>query len=119
MGVLVLWLFIVNGFTVDLDKTIELHYLSLCYKQVIGGGDVDIDSCLLNLRISHLTGNGALPDEFVEALFLSRSLYLCLIHIGGTDGFVGLLGTFGIGMILACLAILFSIEIHNLLLAGT
>ena len=62
MGILVLLLFIVNGLTIDLDETVELHHFALGHKLIINCRDIDVDGCLLNLGISHLTGDSALPD---------------------------------------------------------
>ena len=92
---------VVKGLTVDFDKTIELDDLTLGDKQFVRTADSDIDSCLLNLCVCHLTGNSTFPDKVIEFLLLNSTFYFRLVHIGRTDCLVSLLGTFGIGTVLA------------------
>ena len=71
------------------------------------------------LRIGHLAGDGALPNKVIEAAFLLVALYLLLVHIGGTDGFVSLLSTFRTGVILASLDVLLAHLLCDDRFAGT
>ena len=79
---------------------------------------LDGDSGLLDFSISHLAGDSALPDEFVQTLLLCAALNLILVHVGWTDGLVSLLSTLRTGVIFAGLAVVFAIQVYNLLLAG-
>ena len=72
--------------------------------------------CLLNLGVGHLRGGRALPYEVVEAALLQRALNLRAVHVGGTDGLVGLLGALRRGVILAHLRVLLTVELGDLLL---
>ena len=119
MSELVLLVVLVHRLTVYLDETVELHHLTLSHKCLVAIAQFDVHGGLLDLGIGHLAGDGALPDQVVEALLLTCTLNLRLVHIGGTDGLVSLLGTLRTGVILTCLAVFLAIETHNLLLAGS
>ena len=89
------------------------------HKLLVRAADTDVNGGLLDLGICHLTGDGALPDQFVQTLLLTSTFNLRLIHIGGTDGLVSFLSTLSIGMILAGFAVVIAIETDDLLLAGS
>ena len=125
MTELLLLVFVIDRLTIHLDETVELHDLTLGDELLLTP-----DSCLLildgnrhrrllNLCVSHLTGNRTLPDQFVQTLLLARTLNLQTVHIGRTDGLVSLLSTFRVGVVLTRLAVFLAIETCNLLLAGT
>ena len=118
MALLILCIVIVNRFAVNLEETVELDNLSLSHELLVSATDRNIDGSLLYLRISHLTSDGALPDELVEFALLGCTLNLRTVHIGRTDGFVSFLSTLGTGVVLAYLAVFLTIELGNLLLAG-
>ena len=125
MSELLLLLVVIDGLTIDLDETVELHDLTLGHKLLLTSVPRFLITNtyryrrLLNFGICHLTGDGTLPDQFVQTLLLSSTLNLHLVHIGGTDGLVSLLGTLRTGMILTRLTVFLSIKTDNLLLAGT
>ena len=58
---------------------------------------------LIDQRLFHLTGQGALPDQFVEAPLLpgqvGQNLRRLAANRGGPDGLVGLLGILGLGLV--------------------
>ena len=118
VALLILCIVIVNRFAVNLEETVELDNLSLSHELLVSATDRNIDSRLLYLCISHLTGDGTLPDELIELALLSCTLNLCTVHIGRTDGFVSFLSTLGTGVVLAHLAVFLAVELGNLLLAG-
>ena len=118
MALLILCVVIVNRFAIDLEETVELDNLSLSHELLVSATDRNIDGSLLYLCISHLTSDGALPDELVEFALLGCTLNLRTVHIGRTDGFVSFLSTLGTGVVLAYLAVFLTIELGNLLLAG-
>ena len=109
---------VIHRLTVNLDKTIEFYHLTLGNELLIATTDINVDSGLFYLGVSHLAGNGALPYQVVELALLGSTLYLRTLHIGRTDGFVSLLGTFRAGVILAYLAVFLTIQLGNLFLAG-
>ena len=86
-------LVVISRFMIYLNKSVEFHDLTICNKLLIETSARDVDSSLLDLGISHLTGNGALPNKFVETFFLCTSLDGRGSHIGRTDSLVSLLGT--------------------------
>ena len=97
MALLVLSVFVIDRLTVNLEETIELDDFALSDEV---GSRLFAISCwcnlysgLLYLCISHLTGDGTLPDEVIELTLLSGTLNLRTLHIGRTDGFVRLLST--------------------------
>ena len=101
-----------------LNKSVEFHYLTICNKLFIETSARDIDSSLLDLGISHLTGNGALPNKFVETFFLGTSLDGRGSHIGRTDCLVSLLCSLGLSVELSRFAILVAPQLAYLLLAS-
>ena len=111
-------LFVVYRLTINLDETVEFHHFALCHKDLVSTSDGNVYSGLLHLGISHLTGNCAFPNQLIEFLLLRRSLDAGILHVGRTNGFVGLLSSLRTGMILAHLAVFLAIEFGNLLLAG-
>ena len=66
---------------------------------------MDVDGSLFYLSISHLRGDGALPDQLVKALLLAGSIDAGLAHVGRADGLVSLLRSLRAGMIGARLAV--------------
>ena len=118
MCLFLLSIFVIVRLTINLEETIKLDDFALGNKLLVGTADRDVDRSLLNLCISHLTGNGTLPDQVVELTLLCGALNLCAIHVGRTNGFVSLLSTLRIGVILTYLAVFLAIELGNLLLAG-
>ena len=72
---------------------------------------------LLHLCISHLRSGSSLPNQFIEAVFLCRSIDFHTLHVGWTNGLVCLLCAFGLGMEIASLAIFLAIEFGNFFLA--
>ncbi len=56
--------------------------------------DAYLHGGLFHLGVGHLRGYGAEAYQTVEFLLLSRPLDCLLVHIGGTDGLVGLLRAF-------------------------
>ena len=84
---------VVNRLAVNLQETVELHHFAAGHELLVAGADADGDGGLLYLGICHLAGQGALPDEVIQALLLYGTLNRGLVHIGRTDGFVSLLGT--------------------------
>ena len=125
MAKLILLILVIDRLTIHLDETVELHDLTLGDELLLTP-----DSCLLildgnrhrrllNLCVSHLTGNRTLPDQFVQTLLLARAFNLQTVHIGRTDGLVSLLSTLRVGVVLTRLAVFLAIETCYLLLAGT
>ena len=118
MALLFLLLLVVDRLAVDLEEAVELDDLAIGDELLAGAADGDVDRCLLDLGISHLTGDGALPDEFVELALLGGTFYLGTVHIGGTDGFVSLLGTLRTGVVLAHFGVFLAVELADFLLGG-
>ena len=115
---LLLNIVVIDRLTIDFQETIELH--DLTHSNEVEGGSVRLDFCrrLLDSSISHLTGNGTLPDEFVQPTLLSSALNLRTIHIGRTDGLVSLLSAFRTGVILTHLGIFGTVQLLDFCLAG-
>jgi hypothetical protein len=67
--------------------------------------DVDFGGGLLEFGGGHLTGNGALPDQIVKRglILIEHTAHAIrrALGISGADGFVGLLGVFGFGFVVA------------------
>ena len=79
---------------------------------------MDVDGGLFYLSISHLRGDGTLPDQLVKALLLAGSIDAGFAHVGRADGLVSLLRSLRAGMIGARLAVLIAVNLDNLVLAG-
>ena len=79
---------------------------------------MNVDRCFLYLRISHLRGDGAFPDQFVESFLLTGSIDRSLIHIGRADSLVRFLCSLGMGVVGAWLAVFASIYLDDFILAG-
>ena len=109
---------VVHRLTIDLDETVKLDHLADCHKLIVRTADGYVDCRLFQFCICHLRSNGALPDEFIEPLLLSRTLNGLPVHIGRTDGFVSLLGTLRTGVILTHLAVFGTIQVLDFLLRG-
>ena len=120
--------FVIDGLAINLQESIKCYHFTLGNKYRIAEQSrrifhrlafyLDVHRGLFNLCICHLRGGCAFPDEVIKAALLSSSVNLGLFHISGADGFVGLLRSFGVGVITALLAVLLAIEFHNLNLAG-
>ena len=72
---------------------------------VIAAADGEGGGGFLQLCIGHLAGDGALPDEVVEAALLGRTLNGGAEHVGGTNGLVGFLRSLGVGVVVAALVV--------------
>ena len=111
-------LLVVYRLTINLQESVEGDYLTIGDELLLTVVDGNIGCCLLYLRIGHLTGYGAFPDQVIEFLLLLGTLYLRIAHIGRTNGLMSLLRTLCIGMELPCLAVFLTPEIGNLFLTG-
>ena len=111
-------LVVVDRLFIYLDETVEGDHFALGDKLFFGGVHLDGNRCLLNICVGHLTGDGTFPDEVVETFLLCGAFYLYLVHIGRTDGLVGFLGTFRMGLVMTRLAVLLAIETVDFCLAG-
>ena len=60
--IIVVLLVVVMRLVVNLDETIEFYNFALSDELLLSGVYFDVHCGLLYLGISHLTGNGALPD---------------------------------------------------------
>ena len=92
---------------------IEFHYFAGSAKLFVASFDVDADGCFLQLCVGHLAGDGSLPNELIQALFLRRAGYGVGGHDCRPDGLVSLLCALGVGVICSALMIGFSHSLGN------
>ena len=63
-----------TGIPVDyVQETVEFDNLARSYKLFLASADADFGGGFLQFGISHLSGDGALPNKVVEAFLLRRS----------------------------------------------
>ena len=93
----------VHGGVVHLHEAVEGHHFALSLESAVAA--VHGDNGLLDFGICHLRGDGALPNEVIEALLLIGAVDGGALHVGGANGFVGLLGAFRGSVVLARLAV--------------
>ena len=101
-----------------LDKSVELHNLSIGNKLFAKSCAGDIHCGLLNLGVSHLACYSALPYQLVKTSFLHLAFNGGSRHVGRTDGLVSLLCTLRLSVELARLAIFVAPQLANLFLAA-
>ena len=99
---------VVPAFQIDLHEAVEQHLGGL--QGVVFGPLVgrDPDGGVHHPGLAHLGGDGALPDQFIEFLFLRRPVDGRVLQESRADGLVGFLGALGLGPILARVGILFA-----------
>ena len=122
-------LLVVGGLAVHLQEAVELHHFAGGHEQIrsccaFGTAgcsllvpDFNLHRGLLQLGVGHLRGGGALPDEVVEATLLPGAFDVLLAHVGGAYGLVGLLGALRVGLEVARMAIVGTVETRDFLLA--
>ena len=88
-------------FAIDFQESVEQHHFAHSRKFAREPLGLDGGCGLFEFSIGHLAGHGALPNELVEPAFLRRAFNAFMIDVGGTNGFVGLLRAFSIGVVLA------------------
>ena len=101
---------------IHLEETVEQNDFAGSGELLVGRGDANVDVGAFELCVGHLGGDGAFPDEFIEAAFIGRTLDGMLVKIGRTDGFVGFLGALGLGLVLACLHVFCAVVLGDFLL---
>src|SRR5690606_35068228 len=90
---------------VNREEAGELNHLTrgaqaglAVFRQKLGGGALHPGAC-------HLTGDGALPDEFIQLRLLRREVARRLLRaqaeVGWADGLVGLLRVLGLALVSA------------------
>ena len=95
---------VVGRLSVDVQEAVEDGNLASCHEVLFVVADGNVGCGLFHLRVGHLRGDGALPDELVEALLCLCAVDGAVLHICGADSLVSLLRTLGICSVLACLA---------------
>ena len=101
-------LFVVAAFQIHLHESVEkqLDRLQAIEFGPFVGGNLEVG--VHDPAFGHLGGHGPLPDELIELFLLGGAFDGDIFYIGGPDGFVGLLGAFGLGAVLARVGIGFS-----------
>ena len=99
MAVYGLCVFVVRAFGIYFDKSVERDDLAagseaLCRRSVFIG---QFNGRILQFRIRHLRGDGALVDQIIETLLSVVGTGDGLREIGRADGFVCFLRAFALG----------------------
>ncbi len=89
----VAFIFIVAAFHVYFQEAVELQHFAAGGQLLVVGGDPDLGDGLFQFRIRHLAGDGAFPDQFVQA-FEVRIVYRRVLHISRADGLMRFLRVF-------------------------
>ena len=116
---LLVGLVVVGALEVDLEETVELHYLALGNKYLVTARHRDAGGRLLEFSIGHLGGDGALPDQVIELLLLRCARDGVVADVGGTDGLVSLLSALAGGAVMAHLEVTLPDVLLDFLADGT
>ena len=114
--------FVVVGGLINFQETVKLNNLARCSESIFVVFVFLIyyrNHSALHFGISHLAGNGAFPDQFVQTAFLTGTLDLYTVHRCWSDSFVSFLCTFAGCVVITCLDILLSHAFGNLLFTGS
>ena len=111
-------LVIVGRFLIDFQETVEDNDLTAGDELLGLPADIDVNRGFLDLCLSHLGGNGALPDQVVETFFLCRTVDSGVFHMGRSNSLMGFLCPFGLCMEVTGRAILLTKEFGDRLLTA-
>ena len=92
---------VVHTFGIELEEAVEQHAGTPDDELLRAVADGSGDFGVLHPGRRHLRCHGALPDELVELLFLRVAAYRSVLDVGGTYGFVRLLGALAVRFELA------------------
>ena len=104
---------VVAAFHIDFQEAVENDLGSLQCKFLASLVRRYLDIGTLDLGISHLRGDGALPYKIVEFLLLGRTFDGRILYIGRTYGLVRLLSTFGMRLVLSGLGVFLTEIVQN------
>ena len=76
------------------------------------------DGSLFCFSISHLTRYGTFPDEVVQAALLCIAFYLVVGDVSGSNGLVGFLRSFSVGMELSWLGVCLAVHGDDFVFCG-
>ena len=110
-------LVVVRGFGVEAQETVETDHFALCDELVRTVRHVDGDGRAVQFGADHLRGDRALPDQVVELLLGGCALDLLTLDVRRADGLVGLLGAFGLGLVVVPAGVFLAVEFRDLFLA--
>ena len=101
-------LVVVKALTIDAQEAFKLHDFAGGDKMVFTAVDLNEHSGTFQLGIGHLAGDSTLPNQVIKTLFLRCAFDFAPTHVGGTDGFVRFLGTFGVRVVATTLMVVCS-----------
>ena len=94
---LVLTIFVVCAFEVELQKAFEGDDFAAGHKLLISARDRNLGHRLVEFGVGHLGSEGPLVDQVVQTLLFTRRVDAGRRQIGGTNGLVRLLGALALG----------------------
>ena len=96
---------VVGAFHVYFQEAVELHLFTAALERQFGAADANLYLGLLQFGVGHLAGYGALPDQFVQSALGALGIDALAAQVGRTNGFVGFLCAFGLGLVAAHLVV--------------